>query len=542
MPSTVADTSLTPSEREDRETDRRVRRQDRAPSRRRTEKRAPRDDLRKKRVQPDDPDWKPIRRRRRTDDRDDDRRVSARPWIEEKTLNRFERSVDQFYDDVDETAEVDWDDLVKQLDLSHARLRKIEKENKKGTSWLSRMVKKVTDLFRKNRWKSVEEAMDAPDTVRDPEVREFVEELDEEAPKTRRSGGRGVAASNEALTAMVTRLAKYHGVLDQRGNPTDPPNTGWKSIDQRYIGEEHYKRILKCASDLLEEDWLQYGWEGGAKDAPVRAALDLAIQTCDGAAYQSKIDGDTYNLLLNRLAGWGHDTFSETVLPMKASESGEKRSASAMPKSQEYTNIVKVANDLRTSNPLAALMLLRNLRALTANEAPAMAAPPVEAAAADMGEFSFKSMSDEDFAKLKDDAKKEMDALFNEADVEAFLEGLEKMIEGVQKKTASIGGSALIPVALLMKVAAASTEAKQAFGLTILAAAKRKKPAKKDDKAAGKKKSDKPNPFADKGKKDEGDKPKKGDKPDFGGKKAPPFPPKKGKKRAASIEADDATW
>lgn len=508
----TADTSLTPAEKEDRETDRRVRRQDPAPSRKRKQRRAPRDDLRKKRVRPDDPDLKPLKRRKRKTD------VAARPWVNEKLLNRWERSIDSFFDDVDE--DEDLDQMLERLEMTKEGLEKLKKEDPTGGSWFSRMVKRVSDLFSKK----PADSAPAPESVladADEEVKDFVEKA--------RTG----AASYGALSSMAGRVATYHGILDQRGNPTDPPNTGWRSLDKRHIGEEHFKSILKQAGELLKDDWLKYGWDGGSKDAPVRAALDMTIQVADGGIYQSKIDAETYDMLLNRLAGWGHDSFSDTVIPMKASKTGDKRSASAMPKSQEYQNIVRIANELRTERPRTSLELLRNLTALASGEiAPS---EPEPKAAGDLGEITFKSMSDDDFDKLKGDAKKDMDKLFDEKDVDAFLKGMEGVMGDVQKKTACIGDSVLVPLSLLKRLAASNQEAKAAFGHVILAASKRKKDKviKKDDKSAAKKKGDKDKAES----KDKGD--KKG-APPFGGKKAPPFPPKKGKK--ASIEESDLNW
>lgn len=501
----VADTSLTPSEREDKETDRRVRRQDPAPSRKRTKRRAPRNDLRKKRVRPDDPDLKPLKRRKKPS-------VARRPWVSDRLLNKFDRSIDSFFDDVDE--DEDWKEMIERLDMTKEGLEKLKEGDSTGGSWFSKMVKRVTDLFSKKPGKPVPGPASLEEA--DEEVKDFVEKA--------RTG----ATSYGVPSAMAGRTATYHGVLDQRGNPTDPPNTGWKSLDKRYLGEEHFKSIVRHAKDLLDDEWFKFGWEGGAEDAPLRAALDLSIQVSEGGIYQSKIDAETYDMLLNRLAGWGHDTFSDTVVPMKASKTGDKRSASVM-KSQEYQNIVRIANDLRSEKPRLSLELLRNLIAMGDPEAPMVPPAPEAAASDDLGEIKFKSMSDDDFSKLKDDAKK----LFDEKDVDDFLKGMEGFMGDVQKKTAGIGDSVLVPISLLMKLAASSQEAKAAFGHAILAAAKKKGKGKKappfvkkDDKAASKKKD---SPEAKDG------------KPPFGGKKAPPFGGKKGKKKA-SIEASDLDW
>ena len=135
-----------------------------------------------------------------------------------------------------------------------------------------------------------------------------------------------VQSSNKTGNDKMRKTAMYHGVLIQ-GGPDGPTNTGWKSIDKRYIGEKHYESILASARDMLKENpWFESNWHGGSSDAPVRAALDLAIATADGAIYQSKIDSPTYEILLNKLAGWEYDLMKDTVLNIHSNP--KKRKAS----------------------------------------------------------------------------------------------------------------------------------------------------------------------------------------------------------------------
>lgn len=238
---------------------------------------------------------------------------------------------------------------------------------------------------------------------------------------------------------MSPRTGAYHGVRDVRGNPTDPPNTG-SLPDRRYFTDKDYDVIVKFACKLLDEDWLKFGWDGGSKDAPLRAALDLAIHTANGNAYQSKIDPETYDLLLNRLAKWGYDTFSDTVLPMKA-PAGDKRSASAMKNTESYQQIVRVANDLRDTHPVAALNIIKSLRSLVSTEAePAQSISDAAAVGAPRAGVAA--------------------SVLVSAQVEA-------------------GDAAEVPLPVLLKVAASSVAAKVALGPFILAAAKKKKGKKK---------------------------------------------------------------
>ncbi len=245
----------------------------------------------------------------------------------------------------------------------------------------------------------------------------------------------GLAAFNGAFSPMSPRTGAYHGVRDVRGNPTDSPNTATLP-DRRYFTNKDYDVIVKFAAKLLDEDWLKYGWEDGAKDAPLRAALDLAVQTANGTAYQSKIDSETYDLLLNRLAKWGYDTFSDTVLPMKA-PTGDNRSASAMiKKNASYQQLVQVASDLRDTNPAAALQIVKNLRSLVSTEA--------------------------------EPAQSISDAASVGSPKAGVASAASAAVTVIAEETAEV------PLSALVKLAASSPAAKAVLGPFILAAAKKK--------------------------------------------------------------------
>lgn len=422
-------TDLTPGERDDREAERLLDHKP-APSRKYREKRAPR----------------PYQRQRRVRDQDTDTASAV-----DEDLDRYVRDLDSVMKGLDsDDDDFDFDEAIKAL-----RDPKAESE---------------ADL---------KEALRRSDL--DPSR---MDELD-------RALGLS-AASNGTLSPMSPRTGAYHGVRDVRGNPTDPPGSSYAGPDRRDFTEKDYDAIIKMAAKLLDEDWLKHGWDGGSEDAPKRAALDLAIQTAgDGALYQSKIDAETYDLLLNRLAKWGYDTFSDTVLPMKAPQSG--RSASAMKNSQSYKDIVRVASELRETNPVASMALIKGLRSLVSTEAPEApsirehATAPSATVAAVVAGPGIK-VSDQPFHLARD---------------------------GGNQVVSSGDDLAEVPLSTLMKVAATSPSAKAALGPFILAAAKKKK-----DKKKGKGKV--PPQFL-KNMKGKGD-----------------APPSKGKK--ASIASGDASW
>ena len=385
------------------------------------------------------------------------------------------------------------------------------------------------------------------------------------------------AASNENSPhrTMAVREAAYHGVKEQ-GHPSGPTVTGYRSYDKRYFSKENFDSILKFAKQLMEEDWLKYDWEGGAPDARFRAALDLSIHLADDNLYQSKIDTETYDMLLNRLAGWDWDTFSETVLPTRSKASRSASNMNQNSKNPHVQRILRVASDLRQSDPQASLEIVKNLRALVSSEAePAQnirmhvgqqeqdeeqegghtsqqqqqqgqqqeqqgqqqqqqgqqgqqqqqQGQQEQQAVAPGEEISMKSMSDEDFKKLKDEAKK----LFDAKDIEEFMKGFDSITDELGHKTAS----ARVPLSLLVRIAYAIPSTRKIL-TPILAAAK-----KKDDKKKGKKTSQQEKAAQEKAAKG------KGKKPPFGGKKAPPFGkkgPAKGRKASVEIDSSDINW
>lgn len=291
---------------------------------------------------------------------------------------------------------------------------------------LERVVQYYVDML--------SEALESQDTKG---INKFLKELYNETQANLEEdiikiAARCVATSNERFLDrnMSAKTASFHGLLDQKGNPVSPTNTGFKSYDKRFFGKDHYDSILKVAKDFMKDNWTLHGWDGGSPDAPIRAALDLAIHTADDSLYQSKIDVETYNLLLNKLASWGYDTFSDTLLPYKKNE-GNSRSASMRP---EHQAILKIANDIRETNPLHSMAIMKNLRAL-ASEDP-MSAPP-EMVSSDPTEITFQSMGDSDFAKLRTDIEKSLEQKFDSADIDAFLEGFDELFEGLQQQVAT---------------------------------------------------------------------------------------------------------
>jgi hypothetical protein len=411
------------------------------------------------------------------------------------------------------------------------------------------------------------------------------------------------SASNEAGSgrAMRTKSATYHGVL-QQGHPSGPTNTVYRSYDKRYFGNDHYEMILKYASDLLKEDWLKYNWDGGSEDAPLRAALDLSIGLSNDHTFQNKIDSETYEMLLNRLSKWDHDSFAETILPLKKSKlinkfAGQKKQglldrSASMNKAQEkfIRGIIQTASDLREKDPKAAFEIIKNLRALVSSEA---VSTPISVVAGQQqeeeeeeegcktGQQEQQGQQQEqqgqksqcgqqqqqqgqqqgqqeqqqqqgqqeqqadtkDLEKSIEETLKGGEKLKGEDAIdpkafEEFLNNLEETFKKIQKTSAVI-----LPLSLIIRTAATSDAARQIL-LPVLAAAK-KKIDKKKDKKKGKGKP--------KGKgKGKGKSKSKSKASPFGGKQAPPFggapspltigDKKASRKASYNIEREDLNW
>ena len=405
----------------------------------------------------------------------------------------------------------------------------------------------------------------------------------------------------EVVEAMPHKTASYHGVLKQ-GHPSGPTN-GDHVIDRRHLGKEHYDSIIKLAQELLKEDWLAYAWEGGAKDAPVRAALDLAIHTADGSAYQSKIDAETYDMLLNRLAGWEHDTFQDTLLPMK-------KTASAV-EAPEVQSILRVASEIRHVDPQTALEVVKGLRSMMASlpsewtdhlaqdglsEKDLDSLPEAKldmkdlkeqskklVDAKDVGDFMsglkglsdtmsksassriasyrphfadeieklevLEDMSDDQVKQLLEDQKNQAKELEHKADmddIDGFLKGLDDMFGALQDAAKKVEtASVRVNIATLIQIAKGSPEALNVVKPLLLLAKKKldKKKGKKTSLKKDDKAEDKKPADKEKGKSEDkkpADK-EKGKKPPFGGKKAPPFGGKKAPPFKKKASEEDIT-
>lgn len=308
---------------------------------------------------------------------------------------------------------------------------------------------------------------------------------------------RMASASNKPsnIGVVSAKIASYFGVVDQ-GHTSGPTNTEYLSFDKRYFGKKHYDSILKHANHYLNSDWIKYGWDlpDESNDSKFRAALDLAIHMADNNLYQSKIDAATYDMLLNRLANWSHDSFSETVYARKP---GNKRSVKMS--AADVKSIVRVANELKDSNPRASLDLMRSVASLLTKQAlveescmthdKPLSSPPSAASADGATAAEGEEMSMKDLEKSKKELK---DALSAE-NIEDFLDSWEKAVKAMPKeiqKMSSITNAPEVRFGDLVRIAHEHPEVREVLVPVIFAAKKKYDEDKKKKKTKKKQKKD----------------------------------------------------
>jgi hypothetical protein len=400
-------------------------------------------------------------------------------------------------------------------------------ESEESTPKAEELEPPTSKLEEQGQGEKVQEAMKEYKRLRGERRRKKFEQDTKETPEAGSAKAEGKsstsAASYEAAHRRMDRSAAYHGIVCQ-GHPTDPPGSSPKNYDKRYFGKEHYDSILASAKEFLNEDWLKYGWGENPGDVPVRAALDLAIGTADNGLYQSKIDAITYNMLLNRLAGWDYDIFNETLL------AGPKaRKASVMVRNSAAHAILKIADDMRLSHPDLSIQIIKNVHALMRTGGDQEQGQAFRQKAEKELETKLKSTLKDlgvpegvEFDKLLGDILKGVDDLKKKSEPTAKPEG-QAQVSSVQVLKAFI------------HVAHEKREYRKYLPL-IVAAAKKTKKEKKEKKKAPPKEEEAPKPSVPEKKADK----KKADKKKADKKKAD----KTSKKRKSSITlaASDINW
>jgi len=115
------------------------------------------------------------------------------------------------------------------------------------------------------------------------------------------------------------RQAVYWGVEPYQ--PGVAPYPQWHQGHTRDYTDADYAIVLKEAREWLKAPVLSTSMEGVPKDTQLRAALDLAIWTCDGGKYNRSFHAEVYKNLLARLAGVSQEDTLLTIASEKKSTS-----------------------------------------------------------------------------------------------------------------------------------------------------------------------------------------------------------------------------
>lgn len=478
---------------------------------------------------------------------------------EEKLLAKEDKRHPLDFDDMT-VSDSFWDKVVSKIDSLRQKVKR-KPERKPETSEAEEYDRANREFWQEKYNKANEEYAQLRDRLdelkgddaKEDEAREVskqIQDVDDRIvhylEQLRRYGtsGPGASASYGGSSRKMIKTSAYHGIVDQ-GHPTDPAGSSPRSYDKRYFGKEHFDSIVVAAKEMLGQDWLKYGWGEEPGDVPVRAALDLAIHTADGGLYQSKIDANTYNMLLNRLAGWDYDMFNETIL------SGPKtRKATSMAISPAHA-ILKIADDIRATRPDLAVQIIKNLQALlhTAGDEPGLGHGEGQST-----DFE-KGMAEEEkklVAKMVDQVAEQFAKEGKEVSPEQKKQMIDKILkmleEGLSPKTGDVKfheGSLLSEAKTLLFMAhvASAIPRYRAQLPMILAAAKKLKDKKgkdkdKDKTAEKKEEAPKPSVPAKKGK----DKDKKAEKKDKKSGTSCDKPVAKKRKASVALTVDDVNW
>ncbi len=226
------------------------------------------------------------------------------------------------------------------------------------------------------------------------------------------------SASNDSLSFKdMLKTAQSHGLTEQ-GHPSGKTNTGYNSIDKRYIDKSHYKMILKSAKELLSEPYFKDGWDKG--DSRFRAALDVAIYSSNASQFQSKIDTEMYNRILSELIGSGENLFVDTFI-------GKKRTReSSVMNDSNIKALYQIASDIRHSHPDKSLSMIKSISALK-----------VANWGSESGQVSAEKDDEPEFAKKSNLI--EIRSLIEKASKSKTSEELAKNMEALLKITKTAG-------------------------------------------------------------------------------------------------------
>lgn len=146
----------------------------------------------------------------------------------------------------------------------------------------------------------------------------------------------------DPLSSRVAERAKnsvYWGVAPYpKGHEGFAPYTKWEQVHQRDLGDKDFDVILKSAREWLKAPVLSNAVEGVYRDTQLRAALDLALRSCENGKYSVGLQPPLYNMLLAKLGGASQ---TETLLTDRSNIRGPITAAAHPGELHELEAILK---------------------------------------------------------------------------------------------------------------------------------------------------------------------------------------------------------
>lgn len=134
--------------------------------------------------------------------------------------------------------------------------------------------------------------------------RRSIGELDKTASQILRVSQRYSSCRTSRTMAPRSKSGVYWGVDPYpKGHEGFEPYHGWQQARVQNLEESDLSTILAAARSWLRAPLLSEAVEGIYRDTQLRAALDLAIRSCEDGRYSEGLHPTLYNRLLSRLGG-----------------------------------------------------------------------------------------------------------------------------------------------------------------------------------------------------------------------------------------------
>jgi hypothetical protein len=143
--------------------------------------------------------------------------------------------------------------------------------------------------------------------------------------------------------AERAKQAVYWGVEPYpKGHEGFAPYVGWGQVHQRDLGDKDFDTILKSAREWLKAPVLSSAIDGIYRDTQLRAALDLALRSCENGKYSVGLQPPLYNMLLAKLGGHSQ---TDTLLTDRSNIKGPITVAIASAHPNELSELEKILKE-----------------------------------------------------------------------------------------------------------------------------------------------------------------------------------------------------